>query len=170
MVLPSIIITLFLLLGFQREYESSINFKYSSQILGSNIGNATDLNADQMTDIINNMATLTGHGDRGSDSKNQTAFAEKGAAYFKDIMDNPTLPNILKNIMEMQNEDDEEFKEVKDFIGDLMKEDLKMDSPFELMTYGMSLMMKDETERSDEMQQIAVKVQARVTKYYQKKM
>ena len=96
MVLPSIIISLFFLIGFSREYHTKMDLKYSSQLLGQDISNATDLSPNQMSDLIQNMATMTGHGDRQiASEKNKTAFAEKGQKYFKDIMSNPTLPNIL---------------------------------------------------------------------------
>lgn len=158
MVLPSIIITLFLFLGFQREYRSPMELKYSSQLLGNNSAtNATDLSPDQMNDAITNMATLTAHGNPIS-----SGLAEKGSNYFKDIMENPSLENIMKNIINLQKEDDEEFKEIKAFIADVMKEDLKMQTPFELVTYAMTLMTKAEDDRTKEMQGVAQKIQVRV--------
>lgn len=68
----------------------------------------------------------------------------------------------MKNIINLQKEDDEEFKEIKAFIADVMKEDLKMQTPFELVTYAMTLMTKDEDDRTKEMQGIAEKVQVKV--------
>lgn len=61
-------------------------------------------------------------------------------------------------MLNLQKEDDEEFKEVKDFVNEIMKEDLKMETPFELITYGFTMMVKEEQERSEEMQEIGQKI------------
>lgn len=157
MVLPSIIITLFLFLGFQREYQSPMELKYSSQLLGTSTTNATDLTPDQMSNVITNMATMTAHGNPIS-----SKIADKGSNYFQDIMENPSLENIMKNLLNLQKEEDEEFKEIKAFIADVMKEDLNMKTPFELVAYAMTLMTKDEHDRTKEMEGITEKIQKRV--------
>jgi hypothetical protein len=157
MVLPSIIITLFLFLGFQREYQSPMELKYSSQLLGTSTTNATDLTPDQMSNVITNMATMTAHGNPIS-----SKIADKGSNYFQDIMANPSLENIMKNLLNLQKEEDEEFKEIKAFIADVMKEDLNMKTPFELVAYAMTLMTKDEHDRTKEMEGITEKIQKRV--------
>ena len=111
------------------------------------------------------MALFTAHG--SPIGNNITA---KGSSYFKDIMENPSLENIMKNIVNIQKEEDEEFKEIKTFISEVMKEDLKMETPFELMTYSMKFMFKGEEERNQEMKEIAEKITERVQRYYLKKM
>ena len=47
---------------------------------------------------------------------------------------------------------------MKDFINEIMKEDLKMETPFELITYGFTMMAKEEKERSEEMEEIKHKI------------
>ena len=127
--------------------------------------NSSELSSDQMNSAIQDMATFTAHGTPISSN-----ITSKGSSYFKDIMENPSLENIMKNLMNLQKEEDEEFKEIKTFISEVMKEDLKMETPFELMTYGMKMMMKEEDDRTKEMKEIADKIQTSIYKYYMKKM
>jgi hypothetical protein len=39
-----------------------------------------------------------------------------------------------------------------------MKEDLNMETPFELVTYGFTMMTKEEKERNEEMEEMKVKI------------
>lgn len=51
-----------------------------------------------------------------------------------------------------------------------MKSDLKIDSPYEILTRGISLMMKTDEKRQSEMKEVMKKVQKRLSEYYSKKM
>jgi len=75
----------------------------------------------------------------------------------QDIMVNPSMENILKNVMDLQNDEseDQEIKEIKDLMSQIMKDDLKLDSPFEIMTFGLKLMMEEESDRNKEMQELS---------------
>lgn len=72
-------------------------------------------------------------------------------------MVNPSMENILKNVMDLQNDEseDQEIKEIKDLMSQIMKDDLKLDSPFEIMTFGLKLMMEEESDRNKEMQELS---------------
>ena len=39
-----------------------------------------------------------------------------------------------------------------------MKEDLNMETPFELVTYGFTMMTKEDKERDEEMEEIKLKI------------
>ena len=60
-------------------------------------------------------------------------------------MENPSMENILKNIVNLQMDDseDEDLKEIKSLFNQIVKEDLKIDSPFEMLTFGLKLAAGD---------------------------
>mgnify|MGYP006889529176 CR=1 FL=1 len=74
---------------------------------------------------------LTGDGILGG-SQGLSHLNEK---YFKDISENPSLENILKTVGKFTSEDldDPELKEIQALVKDVMKEDLKIENPFDML-------------------------------------
>jgi hypothetical protein len=87
-------------------------------------------------------------------------------------MENPSMENIVKNVIDLQNDesDDQEIKEIKELMSQVLKEDLKVDSPFEILTFGMKMMFEEEEQRNKEVQELAEKVQHRIQQYFASKM
>ena len=85
-----------------------------------------------------------------------------GEKYYKDIIENPSLENIMKTVGEFSNEDlenDQELKEIQEMVQSIIKEDLKIKNPLDMMLMGMKVMTaKDDKKMSSEMEEIATKV------------
>ena len=109
------------------------------------------------------------HG-RLTDSLNITKL---GGKYFKESMENPTFENIMKNIASFQSEDtkdDPELIEIQEMVSEIMKEDLSLNSGFDLVKFGVQIAAMKDGKMSEEMEEKAEKVQMRVQKFFEKKM
>lgn len=149
MVLPSLLIFLFLLVGFQREYVSS-ELQYSSELIGKKgVKNTTELNSTEIGHALTNLNELHQISDLNSLFSRGNGSAEGPQKYFKSIMENPSMDNILSNLVSLsQDESDvEELKEIKELMNEIMHEDLEIGSPMELFTYGLKLMGEEQEKR-----------------------
>ena len=56
-------------------------------------------------------------------------------------MSNPSIENIIKTVtdIELDESDDADIKEIKQMMGDIMTKDLKIDSPWEMINFGIKM-------------------------------
>ena len=83
----------------------------------------------------------------------------------KDLYENPSMDNVLKTLTNFNTEDendDEDLKELKKLVQDLMKQDLELNGPMDVMAFGVKLMMETESERSQQMQNVTLKIAHRI--------
>jgi len=94
--LPAMIISFFLMIGFQREYKTSagINFEYTNMLAGVHGKNSSELNQTEISTAISAIGGL---------SQNDLMNMNSSAAgnYLKNIMENPSMENIIKNVMDL---------------------------------------------------------------------
>lgn len=67
-----------------------------------------------------------------------------GNKYFNDVMKDPSLENVFKNLVNFGADEDAandpELKEIQDIIKSIMKDDLKIETPFDVITFGLKMM------------------------------
>lgn len=92
-----------------------------------------------ISNLIKDLSTLNGHGDRDN-AINLTHISNE---MFNESSKNPSLENLLKDVMkftEDDKEEDPELKEIRQMIKDVIKEDLKLNSPFDMMAFAVKMM------------------------------
>ena len=71
----------------------------------------------------------------------------------QDQVNHPLLENMLKTLLTLSQgdaseSDDPELKELQQLTSEILHEDLKLNSPWEMLTFGMKLMAgPDETQK-----------------------
>ena len=93
MVIPSIMISVFLMLGFKREYIPHESMEYTNQMLNSS-SSPLSFGQSEMDTAISNFGSLTNHGNQWSVMN----ISKMSETYLKDITENPTLENIMKTV------------------------------------------------------------------------
>lgn len=169
MVIPSLIISAFLVLGFQREYITHESMTYTNQMLGGNSTNPINYEQLDIDKAIMNLGTLTNHGSIWG-AMNITTLGEK---YYNDITKDPSLENIMKTVAEFTSEDlenDPELKEIQSLVQSVIKEDLKINNPLDMMMMGLKVMAAKGGSQDKEMEEMASKIQRRIEIYYKNKM
>jgi pantoate kinase len=71
---------------------------------------------------------------------------------FKDIVENPSMENLMKTLSTFSEEndhDDDDVKEIKSLMQDILKEDLELKTAFDIMAFGMKLMTETDQERNE---------------------
>lgn len=63
----------------------------------------------------------------------------------QDSVNHPSMENMMKTLMNLasgegEDSDDPEFKELQDLIRDIVKEDMKLETPWDIMAFGMKMM------------------------------
>ena len=74
--------------------------------------------------------------------------------YLKDIMENPSLENIMKTVATFTGDDfegNEELKEIQEVVKDIVKEDLNIKNPIDMMMMGMKVMAVQKDTPTPEM-------------------
>mmetsp|Transcript_3730 Transcript_3730/g.5633 ORF Transcript_3730/g.5633 Transcript_3730/m.5633 type:complete len:368 (-) Transcript_3730:1301-2404(-) len=163
MVLPSILISAFLLIGFTKEYQPKTGMSASNILMGG-----SDLsNPEAVNSAITNLSTLTNHGQSMFSSFNVSRLGEK---YFKDVVENPSLENVMKTLTNFQSNDNEdedpEVKELQGLVKEVMDEDLEIKSGFDLMAFGLKMA----SGQKEGMNEAMDKIQHRIQDFYMKKM
>jgi len=195
MVLPSLIIGLFLMLGFQRDYTPASPIRYANQLLGQQFtGNLSrygseltenitknldpmsallgSANPDSVSSAIKGLAELTMHGNR-NESLNMTVMGQQ----MQDSVNHPAMENMLKTLMtlsqgEGSETDDPELKELQQLTKDILQEDLQLATPWDMLSFGMKLMSggTDMGKKDNELAELQQRIQHRMQAYYEKKM
>jgi len=155
-----------MMLGFKKEYVTHESMEYTNQML-----NVTE-NPQyyEQTDIdsaIMDLGTLTNHGGAWGVMN----LSRLGESYIKDIQENPTLENIMKTVASFQGEsfeDDEEMKEIQEVVQDIIKEDLNIKNPMDMMMMGMKVMAAKDSNK--ELEEVSNKIMRRIEKIYKNKM
>lgn len=122
MILPALIIALFLTVGFHKEQKTASGLKYTNMLIGNtgdHLKNTTELNQTEISHALTNMAHMNEHGGLIQ----ALNFSEGAQDYFKSMMENPSLENMLKNIMSLQfdDNDDADIREMKELMSDIVK-------------------------------------------------
>jgi pantoate kinase len=140
MILPSALIAGFLLLGFQREFNPTLELKYTNSLLGNST--ASTYKSDDLSGIISSLSSINGVD--GYSSKAMSNMTSMGNKYISDITKDPSLENVFKNLVNFGADEDAandpELKEIQDIIKSIMKEDLKIETPFDVITFGLKMM------------------------------
>lgn len=125
------------------------------------------MDQQQISTAITAISDITNHG-----MMNMLNFSEGAQNYMDKLIKNPSMETIIQSVLEIQNDesDDQDIKEIKALMQTILKEDLKIDSPFDLVTKGMKLMLGGADSIQKEYQEAFANIQNRLQEYYKKKM
>lgn len=111
------------------------------------------------------------HGDRNK-SLNITVMGQK----VQDSVNHPLMENMMKTLLTLAEggsspSDDPELQELQQLTSEILKEDLGLSTPWDMLTFGMKLMAggKDQS-RNKQMVELQQRIQHRMQAYYEKKM
>jgi len=84
--------------------------------------------------------------------------------YIKDVMENPSMENIVKNILNFQDDEqtDPELKALQSIVQSIIKEDMHLETPFDMMLFGMKMMAADQDAQSEEMKKVQSSIEKRL--------
>lgn len=122
---------------------------------------------DTLSGAIKGLSEFTMHGDRNK-SLNLTLMGQR----VQDSVNHPTMENMMKTLMtlsqgEGEETDDPELKELQELVKDILKEDLKLETPFDMLTFGMKLMAGGtDMRKNKEMIELQERIQDRMQAYY----
>lgn len=118
---------------------------------------------DTLSGAIKGLSEFTMHGDRNR-SLNLTVMGQR----VQDSVNHPTMENMMKTLLSLSHgegeaTDDPELQELQKLIGDILKEDMKLETPFDMLAFGMKMMAGGTDPRKNkEMIELQAKVQDRM--------
>lgn len=100
-------------------------------------------------------------------------MTKMGQKYANDSAKDPGLENMFKSVINFQQNEtaaanDPDLKEIQQIIKSVLKDDLKIETPVDMMLFGLKLMANTNETRS-EMIDLKEQLEERIKEYYDKK-